>query len=267
MKKIALTSLLAVFAVSGAHAANVIDGNPLYMPKAGHFYSETAAGSHTGTKEFRSVVLNEDFGYGITDKLAVNVSTSIKDDRSFDKWSWEDMAFGAKFRALDLGAWKMDLIGVYTVDNFWPDHQPWLKKELTNYEWTAGVRGGYVASWWTVAGHALFNYENTESFRWNKDGVHTIALGIDGQMLLGRHFALLAGVEYTGRLDNADANGIKIKNAGKWTGEVGVNYNFDATKYIGLYADAEMDHKGGNAGDDWDLKNGFGFGAKFGIDF
>ena len=39
MKKIALTSLLSVFAVSGAYAANTIDGNPLYMPKAGHFYS------------------------------------------------------------------------------------------------------------------------------------------------------------------------------------------------------------------------------------
>lgn len=37
MKKLALTSLFAVFAVSGAHAANIIDGNPLYRPDQGRF--------------------------------------------------------------------------------------------------------------------------------------------------------------------------------------------------------------------------------------
>ena len=33
MKKIALTSLLTMLAVSGAGAANVIDGNQIYMSK------------------------------------------------------------------------------------------------------------------------------------------------------------------------------------------------------------------------------------------
>ena len=47
MKKVALTSLIAMFAFAGAHAANVIDGNPLYMPKAGHFYSVSDLGSHS----------------------------------------------------------------------------------------------------------------------------------------------------------------------------------------------------------------------------
>ena len=48
MKKIALTSLLAVVAASAAHASiNVIDGNPLYMPMKGHFYSETSLSSDT----------------------------------------------------------------------------------------------------------------------------------------------------------------------------------------------------------------------------
>ena len=265
MKKIALTSLLAVFAVSGAHAANVIDGNPLYMPGQNHFYSVTSLGSHSD--HFSTWTLNEDFGYGITNKLAVNVSTTVVDEKSFNQWGWNEMAFGVKFRALDLGDWKADLIGGYAVNPFWGNHEPWLDKDFTNYTWTAGLRGGYVASWWTVAGHALFNYENSESFNWNKDGIHTIALGVDAQMLLGRHFALLAGVEYTGVLDNANANGVKNKNEGKWTGEIGVNYNIDATKYIGLYANTEMDHKGGANHDEWDVKDGFGFGAKFGIDF
>lgn len=39
MKKIALTSLLAMFAVSGANAA--INDNPLYRPMEGKFVSET----------------------------------------------------------------------------------------------------------------------------------------------------------------------------------------------------------------------------------
>ncbi len=47
MKKLALTSMLAVFAVSGAHAANVIDNNPLYRPGQDRFYSVTTLGSHS----------------------------------------------------------------------------------------------------------------------------------------------------------------------------------------------------------------------------
>ena len=62
MKKLALTSLLAVFAISGAHAANVIDGNPLYMPEQNHFYSVTTLGSHTEDSVYSA---GEEFGYGI----------------------------------------------------------------------------------------------------------------------------------------------------------------------------------------------------------
>lgn len=257
MKKLALTSLLAVFAVSGAHAANVIDGNPLYMPGQNHFYSVTSLGSHSD--HFSSWKLNEDFGYGITDKLAVNVSTTVVDEKSFNQWGWDEMAFGAKFRALDFGGWKADLIGGYAVNPFWGNHQPWLDKDYTNYTWTAGMRGGYVGSFWTVAGHALFNYENSESFNWNDEGAHFWNLGVDGQLLMGKHFSLLAGVEYTGYTDSW------AHNAGSWTGELGVNFNFDSTKFIGLYATSGLQHKANSS--DWEIEDGFGFGAKFGIDF
>ena len=71
MKKLALTSLLAVFAVSGAHAANVIDGNPLYLPGANHFYSVSTIGSHTGHNDLKSWTMGEEFGYGITNKFAI----------------------------------------------------------------------------------------------------------------------------------------------------------------------------------------------------
>jgi len=257
MKKIALTSLLAVFAVSGAHAANVIDGNPLYMPKAGHFYSVTALGSHSDG--FSKWTMNEDFGYGITDKLAVNVTTSVVDERSFNKWSWDEMAFGAKLRALDLGPWKVDLVGAYEVDPFWGDHEPWLDKDYTNYTWTAGVRGGYAGANWTIAGHALFNYKNTESFNWNDEGAHFWNLGVDAQYAFARRWAVLAGVEYTGFTDSW------AHNAGSWTGELGVNFNIDPTKFIGLYATSGLQHKANSS--DWKIEDGFGFGAKFGIDF
>ena len=69
MKKLALTSLMAVFAVSGAHAANIIDGNPLYRPGEGHFYSNFAVESHSEAIEDWGI--SEEFGYGITKDLAV----------------------------------------------------------------------------------------------------------------------------------------------------------------------------------------------------
>ena len=82
MKKIALTSLIAMFTVAGAQAANVIDGNPLYMPKAGHFYSVTDLGSHSENES--AWTLGEEFGYGITDRLAVLVETEASESHHGD---------------------------------------------------------------------------------------------------------------------------------------------------------------------------------------
>ena len=83
MKKIALTSLLAMFAVSGAQAAakNVMDGNPLYMPKAGHFFSETTLASQT--EETRDWTLGERFGFGVTDNFAIALQTSMSELNGF----------------------------------------------------------------------------------------------------------------------------------------------------------------------------------------
>ncbi len=275
MKKLALTSLIAMFTVAGAHAANVIDGNPLYMPKKGHFYSVTALGSHSGKQDIKAWNLDEEFGYGITDKFSVNVATQIQDQRSFDQWEWAGASFDLTFRAFDMGGWKMDLIGKYAVDPVWGNRRPFLEKDDTDYTWSAGVRGGYTNALFTVAGHAIFNYENTESFNWNEDagkrGKHTLELGLDGQLVLDNNWNLVAGVEYTGRLDSKDRGSDlpadKIKNAGKWQGTFGVNYNIDTTKFVGAYVSADMNHRGGTNHDEWEVENGFGFGAKFGIDF
>lgn len=273
MKKITLTSLLAVLAVSGAHAANVIDGNPLYMPKKGHFYSETTLASHSETT--KNWELTEEFGYGVTDKLAVNIKTSLNEKDSFDMYSWKDLALKATFRAIDKGAWKMDVYGAYGAGDailsnvgqvgalmyHIGDDTEWFDKDSTFYTWTAGVRGGYTMGALTLAGHVAYEYIGAESFNWDEEGYHKWVAGLDAQYLLCDKLNLVAGAEYAGITNDG------AKNVGVWNGYFGVNYNIDATKYVGAYISGDMNHKGGDANDEWDIEKGFGFGVKFGIDF
>ncbi len=278
MKKIALTSLLAVMAVSGARAANIIDGNPLYMPGQNRFYSVTDLYSHTGKdeadkKQIENWTLAEEFGYGILDNLAVNVRTAMAERQSFDDYGMGDLGLKVTFRALDLGAWKADVYGEYAIDGgsiFWhsdaEDDTFWFDKDYTAYNWTAGIRGGYTTSLFTVAGRVEFAYENTESFNWNDDGMHTWTFGLDGQFVINNDWNLVGTVEYTGVADD-EPYGVKGKNMGRWFGEFGVNYNFDATKFVGLYINGSLNHHDGDAADEWGWDEGFGFGAKFGIDF
>lgn len=255
MKKLALTSLLAVFAVSGAHAANVIDGNPLYRPGEGRFYSITSVESQS---EHTNVWgLGEEFGYGITDRLAVELGTSVSEANWFDASSWNQFSLGLNYRALDYGNWKADVYGMYSLNPVWGDHVPFLDEDYTTYTWTVGLRAGYVADGWTVAGHFAYDYLNSESFNWGDDGVHKLRAGLDGLLSLTSDWALLAGVEYTG-ITNEEAD-----DAGTWTGKLGLNYNIDETKFIGAYITGEMEHSTG----DWEFVDGFGFGVTFGIDF
>ena len=263
MKKLALTSLLAVFAISGANAANVIDGNPLYMPGQNHFYSVTTLGSHTEDTVYTA---GEEFGYGILNNWAVNVETAVSEDNAFDNMEWDGMRFGTTFRALDLGAWKLDLMGSYTVAPVWGDHEAWLDEDQTRYEWMAGVRGGFVASNWTVAGRALFEYTNTESFNWGDEGMHALVFGLTGQYVFDSNWSVLADIAYRGITDDK-IGGVKVENAGEWTGELAVNYNIDATKYVGLYINGAMDHWKDNGEKGWEVEDGFGYGVRFGIDF
>lgn len=255
MKKIVLTSLLAVFAVSGAHAANIIDGNPLYRPGEGRFYSETSLASHSEKTETWG--LAQQLGYGITDRLLVSVGTTLGESNWFDNASWNAFSVGLNYRAVDMGNWKADVFGSYALAPVWGDHMAFLDKDATVYDWTVGVRGGYTTAGWTVAGHVAFDYLNSESFNWNDDGIHTLRAGLDGQLVLNLDWNLVAGVEYTGFLDD------EFEDAGVWSGKFGVNYNIDATKYVGAYVSTDIRHSTG----DWEFDDGFGFGFKFGVDF
>lgn len=254
MKKLTLTSLMAVFAVSAANAA-VINDNPLYRPDQGKFYSVTEVASHSEYTD--TWALREGFGYGVTDKLSVAVLTDVAEQDWFDYNNWGDLTFGASYRALDMGNIKADVYGAYTVTPVWGDHSPFLDKDMTNYGWTAGVRAGYVTDMWTVAGHFAFTYGNTESFNWNDEGIHQLKAGVDGFLSLTPDWALYAGAEYTGYTDD------EFDNAGTWDGKLGVNYNIDANKFVGAYVSTTLRHATG----DWEFDDGFGFGGKFGIQF
>ena len=259
MKKIALTSLLAVAVAGAAHAANTMDGNPLYKPTKGHFYSETAL--FTNTDHGKDWTLAEDFGYGITDQLSINVVTDMSEIDSFDGAEWGTLGFGLNYRFLDMGPWKADLYGAYGLDPVWGDHASFLDKDQTWYAWTVGMRAGFQTSLWTVAGHFDFSYVGDESFNWGDDGRHIIRVGVDGQYVFTRNWNVVAGIEYTGFTDSwAD-------NAGEWTCTFGINYNIDATKYVGAYVTASMDHLKDNGEKGWELNNGVELGVKFGIDF
>ena len=266
MKKIALTSLLAVFTASGAMAANVIDGNPLYMPGQNHFYSVTNLSSHTENAD--SWALAEEFGYGILDNLTINVRTALMEEEDFDDYGWGNNGVKLTFRALDLGAWKADVFGEYAIDGgsiFYhskaADDTFWFDKEETIYNWTAGVRGGYTTSLFTVAGRVEFTYRGDESFNWNDEGAHIWTVGLDGQFVINEDFNLVATAEYEGFADSW------AKNDGTWKGEFGVNYNIDSTKFVGAYINGSLNHHDGDKADTWGWDDGFGFGAKFGIDF
>ena len=63
MKKIALTSVLAVLVATGANAAHTLDGNPLYMPEQGHFVSETSVGSHSQQGHDWSLTERQNYGW------------------------------------------------------------------------------------------------------------------------------------------------------------------------------------------------------------
>jgi hypothetical protein len=256
MKKLALTSLLSILAVStGAYAANNIDGNPMYRPTEGKFYSETALSSHS--ENTNTWILHEDFGYGITDKLAVIVGTSVAEADTFDAAAWTDLSVGLNYRVFEQGKIKADVFGSYALGPTWGNHAPFLDETLTEYAWTVGTRVGYVADSFTVAGHFAFDYLGSESFNWGDEGLHRLRVGLDAQYLINNDWNVIAGVEYLGLTDDG------LDNAGTWTGTVGVNYNIDTNKYVGAFAGWEAEHSTG----DWELEDGFAFGAKFGIQF
>lgn len=256
MKKLALTSLVALFAVPAIASANVINDNPMYRPDAGQFYSVTELGSHSEVTE--NWVLRETFGYGITQDLSVIVGTTVSEFDSFDAMAWNDFSVGLNYRLMNKGNWKADIFGSYALGPVWGDHESFLDEDLTTYMWTIGGRVGYVAGDWTVAGHVSLNFAGEETFNWSDEMAHIVRAGLNGQYLINNDWNIVAGVEYTGLLNSwADHDG-------SWTGTFGVNYSINPDMFVGAFIGADMGH---DADGDWELEDGFTFGAKFGIQF
>lgn len=254
MKKLALTSLLAVFAVSGANAANVINGDPLYRPNEGRFYSVTSFESNT---DFRDYVLGEEMGFGITDSVSVILNTSFSYDNPKNAESntaWDYLSLGLSERYLNDGNWKGDIYGkVAQIYNTGHDFDT-LRTDW--YNWTVGTKFGYVATdCWTLAGTIEANYFTDDQSGFDFDA-WGMKVGIEGLYALGMNWNVVAGLDYNFRISN---------NNTPWTLEqpmnakMGVNYNLDSIMYFGAYVFK-------------DVKSGFnedplGVGVKFGIDF
>lgn len=262
MKKLVLTSLLAAFAVSGANAASVLNDNPLYRPDKGMFYSKTTLSSNSN--ETTAVNLDEEFAYGITDRLAVGIAMSMAENNWFDQSQWGTLGIGVNYRLLNMAHWKADVYGSYGVNPVWDYGKSFMDKNETWYNWNIGMRAGYMTDAWTIAGHFDFDYSNSESFNWGDDGWHYMSAGVDAFFTLDENWSMLVGAEYTGVLDD------RVENAGRWEGKLGANYNIDDNMFVGAYLTKEMVHRNaaGNVQPGaWTILDGLGFGAKFGIQF
>ena len=272
MKKIALTSLLAMLAVSGAGAANVIDGNPIYMPKAGHFYSVTSV--DTSSNNVDVFDFGEHLGYGIADWWTFEVGTSVTGDDWFNSTQWNDLDINTTIRFVDNTNWKWDLMAGYNVSPILASgghhflHGSFMGNEDTEYVWSYGLRAGYTSGALTIAGHAMTDYINTEMFNWRTKGWHMLRAGIDAQYVLSDEWNLVTGAEYQKSLN------LYNKELGEWTVTFGANYNIDETKFVGVYVSKDIQHihdkkiVDGEVQDGyWEIQDGFGIGARFGIDF
>lgn len=275
MKKIALTSLLAMFAVSAANAANVINGNPLYKPAEGHFASITSLGTSmfNDSDSIKNWGLNEDFAYGVTDNLSAYVYTGLSEVDGFDPFSWDSLGAGIDYRLFNIDGWVLDLGGFYTANNLLKtgDFDYHFDKDRTSYSWSYGFQTGYMSDCFTIAGTVYFGYNSDESFNWGdkESGFHNIRLGLDGQYVFSDWFNMTAGIAYIGQLDDHyyshDFEYDLPKNRGQWSATLGANFNIDETKFIGVYATTGLHHE--NYESSYKLNKSMGLGVKFGIDF
>ncbi|HNY24969.1 MAG TPA: hypothetical protein PKJ33_00255 [Alphaproteobacteria bacterium] len=273
MKKIALVSFLAIFAISGANAANIIDGNPLYRPSENHFYSLTNVGTAVGLEDsvydYRMWTAGEEFGYGISDKLAVFLNTNASafyptsTKMSDDNYSWDNLALGLTYRYLDEGMFKADVYGKVTQLYSQAGVATSSGLETIAYLWTAGTNFGMKGDNWAVAGTAEYNYWKDDLEDKYADSLHfTIwKFGVKGQYSLSDNWNLTAGAIYSKVI--ADDSMMPFANYvygdKKWNTEFGVNYNIDSAKFVGIYGTKMLDS-------DYN-KDAYGVGAKFGIDF
>ena len=245
-KTVMIASALVPFVASIAYAGN-INNNPLYMPAAGVGYGVTDLGTDT---DFETMTAEQTVGFGITDNLTLTVGTSVWLFNDEDDFIWDSFSLGAEFRVLDKDGWKGDLIGDLTIYG-----DDWHDKDYNLYLWNVGVRGGYAADNWTLAGLAQYGYVNTEAFNWDEEGVKVLSLGVAGQYIINSSWNVTGSLiyEYYELTDdyNSDDNALY--------GTLGVNYNINDDMFLGVYASKELIQDN----DDDEVSLGIKFGFQF----
>lgn len=162
MKKTLKMALAASVLTMPAMASNL--ENPLYLPSSGEFYSKTGAGvmykktddtlvnkikDHAGATEFPIWRLQEDFGYGITDRLAIRGAFAYTQANDIDRKGLNHGRAGLIYRALDFGDG--------TVFDVYADaHLGGVNK----------MRGAYIPVNHPVG---YFQYDNYSNGRWGAD--------------------------------------------------------------------------------------------------
>lgn len=248
MKRIFIFGLL-VGITTGATAGNVIDGNPFYNPAQGRFYNVWTP-IELNTK-FEKFVVTDELGYGVSDDFAIHIATSgsydSSDNPEFGKWAWNDLEFGFDWNLWDCDGQNAELYGDVTQVYNTKNHL-----ETVAYNWQFGARVGRMADNWTVAGVLELDYLNDDLPHDTFDA-WAMTVGVMGQYLLDSSWNLVGELMFDFDLfdDYYDGERLRVK--------FGVNYNLDATKYIGAYVAKDVVH----SFDDAPVY----FSLDFGIDF
>lgn len=235
--------------IGGANAANIINGNPLYNPAADRFYNIFQP-VEFDTK-FERFVMEDEFGYGVSDVFAIHVATSASYDSSnhpeFGKWSWNDLEFG-----FDWGIWNEnqhhaeiygDVKQIYnTRDNL----------QTIAYNWTVGARVGRMTDDWTVVGIFQLDYLNDDLPNDTFDA-WAMTVGLQGQYVLNQNWNVVGKMLFDFDLFDEYYDGERLRFG------IGLNYNIDATRYIGVYTSKDVTRSFDVA----PMKFGFIFGVDF----
>ena len=252
MKKILSVSAIMASVTASAVAANL--ENPLYLPASGEIYSKTTFGimykvtdgtdnqrwrDHNGKVEFPIWRPMQDFGYGITDRWAIQSSFGYTYDYDIDRKGFHLGRIGLNYRVIkDLGGFVWDLYGDF--------HLGGIEKMRGSLEMSPVDPGQFV-----------FSYDNYSNGRW---GGHfgtrfgrtwsklTTSLFVEGLRTWGNHnneidISVLRPLfgPYGAVLPNKISVDVKSTweiNAGanvfyqmtnRWSGGLGFKYNYHAT--------------------------------------
>lgn len=232
MKKGIVLSGVLVCLSGVANAANVIDGNPFYNPKQGHYYNILTP--FQVNSKFDKFVMADEFGYGVSDSFAIYTSTSgsydSSDNPEFGKWAWNDLEFG-----YDWNLWEKDGRIAETYGAVKQIYSTRHGLQTVAYNWTTGARVGRVTEDWSLAGIVQVDYLNDDLPEDTFDS-WAMGVGVKGQYVLNSRWNIVGGMMFDFDLFGTYYDGERLMI------DLGVNYNLDETKYMGFYVKKDIVH-------------------------